>query len=205
MTEESVLVFPTSVFEEIGFFRGVSREVAPFFANEELKQSLTYMPRSKAELDPNFKQLIPYCVIKFAVGQRDSEKGVFFIYQRTKKGGESRLHDKWSIGVGGHISSEDGVANLSCSYEEGMRRELEEEIALYGNFKEEKLGMIYDDSNDVGKVHFGVVHLITLGIESALKPTDESLDKGDFVTYTWLLENIDKFENWSQMVIRELL
>lgn len=202
---EQVLVFPESVFKELGEFKGVSREVSPFFENPKFKSALSYQPRAAMEVDPTYKQLIPYCVIKFAVGEREGEKGIFFVYQRTKKGGESRLHDKWSIGVGGHISSEDGAANLLCSYEEGMRRELEEEISLYGNYREEKIGMIYDDSNDVGRVHFGVVHLITLGKESALKPTDPALDKGDFVSYTWLLENIDKFENWSQMVIRELL
>ncbi len=202
---EQVLVFPESVFKEIGEFKGVSREVAPFFENEKFKSSLTYKPRPDMEVDPTWKQLIPYCVIKFAVGQLPSEKGIFFIYQRTKKGGESRLHDKWSIGVGGHINPCDGDALLCSSYDSAMRRELEEEISLYGDFKEEKIGMIYDDSNDVGKVHFGVVHLITLNKDSCLKPTDPALDKGDFVSYNWLIDNIDKFESWSQLVIKELL
>ena len=43
--------------------------------------------------------------------------------------GEGRLHSKRSIGIGGHISSEDTHASGS-PYQEGMKREIAEEVFL---------------------------------------------------------------------------
>lgn len=195
--DEEVLVFPESIFRELGWFTGFSRE-GTLLQNPKFLASLTYLPRSVAETDESFKQLIPYCVFKCGKN--------FLIYQRTKKGGETRLHDKWSLGVGGHVSkldNEDG----SASYEAGMLRELKEEVDFdltQGKVKNEVLGYIYDDSNAVGRVHFGVVHLIEVDNDAVLNFKDEALDKGSWVGYDWLLENASWFENWSQLTIEHL-
>lgn len=199
---ESVLVFPEKVFHEVGFFTGVSREATHFIEHEDFIASLSYQPREDMEKNPAFKQVIPYCVIVFGNGNKLEDKK-FFVYQRTKKGGESRLHDKYSLGVGGHVNPCDGEP--SCSIKSGMLRELQEEISLTGAYQVEPIGLIYDDSNDVGKVHFGVVLIVNLGKDCSMKINDHALDNGQFVDYTWLKENIDKFENWSQLVIKELL
>ena len=84
---------------------------------------LLYLPRDEAEADPSFKQLIPYLVIR--------HDGKVFHYQR-RGGGEKRLA-RGSIGLGGHICSNDGVAS-SDAYMAGMRRELLEEVAITGAF-----------------------------------------------------------------------
>lgn len=209
---EQVLVVPENVFQEVGGFVGVSREASALLQNEKFLSSLQYLPRSEAEENPSFKQLIPYCVVRFG-GELDygsegntregKEKGLFFIYQRTKKGGETRLYDKYSIGVGGHINPCDGEP--SCSFETAQLRELQEEISLSGDFTVRPVGLLYDDSNDVGKVHLGVVSVITLGKNSVMKPNDPALANGTFVDYTWLVNNVGVFENWSQLVIKELL
>lgn len=196
---EQVLVFPTEVFEKLGKFSGVSKEGHVLLQNQELRNSLRYLPRSDMEKDEGYKQIIPYCVICYG----ENENREYLIYQRTKKGGESRLHDLYSLGVGGHINPCDGEP--TNSYEAAMMRELQEEINLSGNFGNDIIGAIYDDSNEVGRVHFGVVHLIKGFGDFVVNFGDDALDKGDFVSYNWLKENVDKFENWSKLVINELL
>ena len=57
------------------------------------------MPRSRAEEDPAFKQIIPYAV--FTSGEK------ILHYVRGAKSGEKRLVSKGSIGVGGHINDHD--------------------------------------------------------------------------------------------------
>ncbi|MBF0203073.1 MAG: phosphoesterase [Desulfamplus sp.] len=57
---------------------------------------LHWLDRPSAEKDKNFKQIIPYIIIQAESGNLTA------IYRR--KGSESRLHDLWSIGIGGHIN-----------------------------------------------------------------------------------------------------
>ena len=73
-----------------------------------------YVRRGDAEEDPSHKQVIPYLVL------RDGER--WFLMRRTRAGGDARLHDRWSIGVGGHLNPGDvDVAG-------GLRREWSEEL-----------------------------------------------------------------------------
>lgn len=197
---EQVLVFPEEVFHEIGFFTGISREGAKYLENTILLNSLRYMSRPEAEVNPKFKQLIPYTIIT-----SDALPNTFFVYKRTKKSGESRLHDKYSIGVGGHINPCDGEP--SSAYHAAFLRELQEEISLSGSYTEEVRGVIYDDSNDVGKVHFGVIHFLNMSKEGELKFTDPAVDPQNswFWKKEYLYQNLNSFETWSQLVIKEFI
>ncbi|MFH0946578.1 MAG: NUDIX domain-containing protein [Planctomycetota bacterium] len=108
-----------------------------------------FMERRYAENDSSFKQLIPYTLIV-----RDRE---VLLLKRSKKGGDTRLHDKLSIGVGGHINPVDAEFDdllAACA-----RREIYEEIELPEEVDPTPMGIINDDSNPVGSVHFGIVHL----------------------------------------------
>ena len=99
--------------------------------------------------------MIPYVIFCYR-----SPSGIeLFQYERGKGQGEGRLHSKRSIGVGGHISSEDATA-AGPAYEEGMRRELEEEVVVDTPFSQKCVGLINDDRSEVGRVHLGVVHLV---------------------------------------------
>jgi predicted NUDIX family phosphoesterase len=60
-------------------------------------------------------------------------------------------------------------------------------------------------STDVGKVHFGVVHRLTFKELPTLKMDDPALTNGEWKDIVWLLRNVDKFEGWSNLVIKELL
>ncbi|MBI4881038.1 MAG: NUDIX domain-containing protein [Planctomycetes bacterium] len=107
-----------------------------------------FLERRHAETDPSFQQIIPYVVIL-----RGSE---VLLLRRSKKGGDARLHDKLSIGLGGHINppdARDGDLLAACA-----RRELDEEVGFDEVVTARPVGIINDDSNPVGAVHFGVVH-----------------------------------------------
>ena len=115
--------------------------------------------RGEMEQDPSFKQLIPYCIFR----HRDAEgRETVFQYTRGKGQGESRLHSKRSVGIGGHISAEDVGDGLDNPYREGLKRELEEEVFIDSPYRERCVGLLNDDLTEVGKVHLGVVHLYDL-------------------------------------------
>src|SRR5512140_2810147 len=101
-----------------------------------------FVRRGDAEEDPTHKQVIPYLVL------RDGER--WFLMRRTKGGGDARLHDLWSIGVGGHLNPGDG------DVEGGLRREWAEE--LVAGFVPEfvPVGLLNDDTTAVGAVHLGI-------------------------------------------------
>ena len=80
---------------------------------------------------------------------RDGER--WFLMRRTKAGGDARLHDLWSIGVGGHLNPGDG------DVEGGLRREWAEEVVAAFEPAFEPVGLLNDDTTPVGAVHVGIV------------------------------------------------
>lgn len=196
---EQVLVFPKELIEIYDFSKGVitNQKLLDDIEHSILDSGqLFYMNRDKAEKDPNFKQLIPYTIIQNKAG--------IFAYKRTKKGGESRLHDLWSIGVGGHINPIDGDSNSKVSYWEGFRRELDEEVGLKITGEPALEAVIYDDSNDVGKVHFGMVHKVVVPLDWRLETKNYALSLGGFESLATLIRLKDSFENWSKLLIENL-
>src|SRR5690349_2787529 len=151
---EHVLVVPTSLFHELGHFQGVSRDTDRYLKTLLAAENTSYRARGEMEQDPSFKQLIPYVIFRHTAADGSV---TLFQYTRGKGQGEKRLHAKRSIGIGGHISSED--AGCHSPYAEGMRRELSEEVIIETPYRETVAGMLNDDLSDVGKVHLGVIHI----------------------------------------------
>ncbi|NBR04752.1 MAG: NUDIX domain-containing protein [Planctomycetes bacterium] len=152
---------------------------------------LLFMERDLAENDPNYKQLIPYVVFK-------SPKG-FFNYQRGKASSETRLRMLRSLGVGGHIEQEDGETDEN-SYLKGLWRELKEEVGIAPSKNIKLLGFINDDTNEVGQVHFGIVHLYQIET-SDLESQEHNLTDCRFSNMTELKESEESYETWSRILI----
>jgi predicted NUDIX family phosphoesterase len=163
---------------------------------------LSYRPRGEMERDPSFKQLIPYVVFRHIDRDRAA-----WLFQYTRGGGmgEARLHAKRSVGVGGHISEEDGDEQASPHdvYRKGMLRELAEEVVLHTTYREKVVGLINDDDTPVGQVHLGVVHLCDLDWPVVAPREDDVLDAG-FRRVGDILAELDGFESWSQIAVRAL-
>ena len=191
---ERVLVVPTSVFHEIGHFDGFCGDPDPYLANLFDSACTSFQPRHRIEDDPSYKQLIPYCI--FRCDDR------LFNYRRGKEQGEGRLHSKRSIGVGGHISSVDETGHGSV-YESGLRREIEEEIDVDCRYEERCLGMINDDTTDVGRVHLGIVHVFDVE-EPKVRPRESSMIDTGFAPAAELFREIAQFESWSQICLKHL-
>src|SRR5947207_2131869 len=101
---EQVLVVPTRLFHRLGYFQGFSSDVGRYVDELLNAANTSYRPRSEMEENPDFKQLIPYVIFRY---QDSAGQVQLFQYTRGKGMGESRLHSKRSVGVGGHISIDD--------------------------------------------------------------------------------------------------
>jgi predicted NUDIX family phosphoesterase len=198
---EKVLVVPTALFHELGYFQGFSAEVARFLPRMLDGDEIQYLPRGRMEEDPSFKQLIPYALFRWT-----DDDGIvhLFEYQRGSGMGEQRLHAKRSVGVGGHISSLDAAAGHTKNvYREGMRRELDEEVAIDTPYDETIAGLINDDETPVGRVHLGVVHLCDVR-RPAVRPREADILDAGFRPVADILGRLDQFESWSQIAVRAL-
>ena len=148
-----------------------------------------FADRAAAEQDPSLKQVIPYLVL------RDGER--WFLMRRTRAGGDARLHDRWSIGVGGHLNPGDG------DVPGGLRREWAEE--LVADFVPEftAIGLLNDDTTPVGSVHVGIVFVAdAAGRPVAIRETDKL--EGSFATTAEVTAVVEGMETWSRLVFEAL-
>ncbi len=202
---ECVLVVPTALFHRLGHFQGFSAEMDRYLGELFSPEHTSYRPRHEVEEDPGFKQLIPYVVFRYTDPQGRVH---LFQYTRGKGQGENRLHSKKSIGIGGHISAEDvgaaGEGLATDAYQEGMRRELAEEVAIDTPYTERCLGLINDDESEVGKVHLGVVHLFDVE-QPHVRPMEDDISEAGFRPLDEILQDQDRFETWSQICLKALV
>ena len=141
------------------------------------------------EVDRTWKQVIPYLVL------RDGER--YFLMRRTKAGADARLHDRYSIGVGGHLNPGDG--DLAG----GLRREWHEELRADFDPEFELIGLLNDDTTDVGSVHLGAVYVADSGgLPVAIRETEKLT--GRFAPPHQVAEVIDRMETWSALVFDHL-
>jgi predicted NUDIX family phosphoesterase len=198
---ERVLVVPTELFRRLGYFQGFCGEVDRYLGELFSPQNVSYRPRNQVEEDPNFKQLIPYMIFRHCNGQGGQS---IFQYTRGTGQGEGRLHNKRSVGIGGHISAVDATANAAGNpYEEGMRRELEEEVAVETPFTARCVGLINDDQTPVGRVHLGVVHILNVE-RPAVRPREQEIMECGFRPVEDILADLTGFETWSVICLQSL-
>ena len=191
---EHVLVIPTPVFHEVGYFQGFCGDTDKYLDVILDPIHASYRPRDQMEQDPTFKQLIPYCIFRC--------DGQVFVYRRGNDQGEARLHAKRSVGVGGHVSTLD-LNGEGSAYSEGMKREIEEEVHLSAGWTESCVGLINDDETEVGKVHLGIVHIFDLD-SPHVAPREKSMIDAGFTQPEQLLRELDEFETWSQICLKSL-
>ncbi len=198
---ERVLVVPTALFHRLGHFQGFSGDVQRYVDELLRPENTSYRPRKEVEQDPSYKQLIPYMILRHCDG--DGRQQVFQ-YTRGTGQGEGRLHRKHSVGIGGHISSIDvGQEASSNAFQEGMRRELEEEVIVDSPFSTRCVGMINDDATEVGRVHLGVVHMLDLQ-QPRVRPREPDILQCAFRPVEEILADLAGFETWSQICLQAL-
>jgi predicted NUDIX family phosphoesterase len=191
--EERVLCFKRRLLDELGAFQGLSFEVEKYLSVFTSHANLIYHNRREAEQDFGLKQLIPYVLLVHG--------GRVLRYRRGKGGEETRLHGLFSIGVGGHISEEDAslFAGGHSGYYDGMRRELREEVDIEPA-NEAAVAVINDDSVEVGRVHFGVVHVVRVADESVVGHR-KGIVAPEFVSIAEAVGESAKYESWSRLCL----
>jgi predicted NUDIX family phosphoesterase len=161
-----------------------------------LRGALDWAERAPLELDPSKKQLIPYVVIR--CGAR------CWAMRRTRAQSEARLHDKLSLGVGGHMERPD--AGEDDPILAALRRELHEEVCLPHTPTLRFIGLINDDSTEVGQVHLGLLYEASLSeeimAEVAVRETDKHI--GQWMTDAQLERERARLETWSQIALDAL-
>src|SRR5664279_5180951 len=189
IADENVLVFPRSLFEQLGVFQGFNADIDHYLPTILDKKNNSFMSRALAETNPAFKQIIPYVVIT-------DGKSVLH-YVRGKKAGEQRLVAKGSIGIGGHINDEDHTlfAFGLQAFQEAVKREVCEELVIQGEFDVKPVGLINDDSTEVGRVHFGVVHVLFRRPEQVRK-NEQVITQVEFIPIQELKKRREQMESW---------
>lgn len=185
---EPILVIPSEIYIKNQYSKNIKDIVC---------EHGMFYPRDRAEVDTTFLQIIPYIYIT------DSKHTL--IYKRLKGGNETRLHDKYSLGFGGHVSQYDHVPGIPLwsIVESAAYRELDEELEIPDpegiriTFSDH---IIYDPSNDVGKVHLGVIGKCETSCINQIISQEQEKIEISVVSNQKLPSYLDKMENWSKIL-----
>jgi predicted NUDIX family phosphoesterase len=197
VNEEKVLVVPRELLERLGAFQGLSFDVSRYLPYLLDPSNNQFRSRDNVEHDPSFKQLIPYVLVAW--------NDRILRYHRGKTGGEGRLFLKGSIGIGGHIKDSDfGGSSLDQKgYFQGVLRELHEELAIQASLDNRVVALLNDDSNDVGKVHLGLIHIVRVST-SQVTAREMDIVNPEFLSVGDLNASRDTLESWSQICLDSL-
>ena len=191
---ESILVVKTGLLAGIisgknGLIRGRDAEILDI-VNEHHE----FRPRPEMEEDPSYRQIIPYVVLT-----RGEE---VFVLRRLKKGGEKRLHGLLSIGVGGHINPVD-EAGRGEALMRGLRREVEEEVEVERELSLVPVGVINEETNEVGSVHLGFMFRMEVAGEVRVRETEKL--EGLWVPKSELPALREQLEGWSKIAMEAIV
>lgn len=195
-TEEQVLVVPRKIIEQVGMFNGLRFDVDSYLDKIFQKGTPQFMPRSLAEVSPEYKQLIPYVIMSY--------NGTYLSYVRGKRAGETRLVGNRSIGIGGHINPPDQMPLFDTSflptYLTAVQREVEEEVVVETDHTNHIVALLNDESNEVGSVHLGVVHFWSLNSPDVTK-REQMITQMNFMSADELKAAKDTLETWSAICV----
>jgi predicted NUDIX family phosphoesterase len=182
--EELVLGLPRARILGDGAWRGVLYgDVASYL--DLIASHAEFRPRAQVEDDPSWKQVIPYVVLR--------DRGSLFLMRRTRAGGDRRLHERYSIGIGGHVNPGDG------GLAGGLLREWTEELDADWTPDFQLVGLLNDDTDPVGAVHLGVVFRADARGRAVRVRESEKLE-GEFVAPVQILRVYDRLETWSSLL-----
>ena len=182
--DEQVLVVPRRALPDRAGWYGLRTDGLDGFADLVAREG-RFEPRAAMEVDPDFKQIIPYLVL------RDGPR--YFLMRRTRAGGDTRLHDRCSIGVGGHLNPGDE------GLDGGLRREWAEELVADFVPEFHLVALLNDDTTEVGAVHLGAVYVAdAAGRAVAIRETDKL--SGAFADPSEVAAVAADLETWSGLI-----
>jgi predicted NUDIX family phosphoesterase len=211
MQTEEVLVFPERILRayKLSNFQAYTQEYRHLLS--EIRAASAFMPRAEVEDDLSLLQIIPYSYVY-------GWKPEVLVYRRTKKGSESQLHGKLSIGVGGHINPEDNQGEQI--FKIAALREINEEFSFTGGTRKTTdptrsvpdildftlRGFIRRTDTPVNAVHFGVVYAFASPSDTVTPASPEC----EVVGWSRLKElhapeTFEQLEDWSKDLLTFLM
>ncbi len=188
--EDILVVKRNLLFQQTQAWQGLQKEPYDTFLRI-IQQHAAFIPRTHAETDPTYKQIIPYMVFVY-------DKKIF-VMKRKSTASEQRLSNKYSLGIGGHMRQED-IKNNDILF--WGQREFHEEVTYHDRFNTIPLGILNDDSSEIGKVHLGIA-LLLQGNSCQIAIKDEH-KSGVLLTLEQCYDLYPLFEPWSQMLLPAL-
>ena len=205
-SSEDVLVIHKDRYSPLLTFQGIGVGNVGN-ATSLLKSDLTeYMPRTHAETNDEYKQFITYTIIQYQSKILSFTRGN---YNRAA----SFLRGARCLGFGGHVTDSDHT--LFSFSDLGVRanaaREVNEELMLPNGRPQiepdefEILGVLNDDSSDVGLRHVAVV--LRYWVDDFETWKRVSRGESSINQLKWLDTaaepiNLSEFEYWSQLCVR---
>ncbi len=184
-------------YKEKGLISGNSDVLKKIVRNSQFRK------RNELEEDPSFKQIIPYAIISYKGPERTGigRSQSFYLFKRTSEQTEKRLHNKYSLGVGGHMNPGNFMESEEQYLIDELKRELFEEVKLLNGCLIEDIdfiGFINDDTISVGKVHIGLLYIIHVSNK------DVHINEPDKMTADWIEKpNLASFyegmETWTKI------
>lgn len=171
-----------------------------------------FVDRPEAEREPEWKQLIPYCVLR--------RPDQVFCVQRKAAQTETRLHHLLSIGLGGHVNPGLPTDSAAGFFAAALRQELDEELAFFAAGGPDAppiatpdsarlCGLLNDDGTEVGRVHCGLVYALDLPAPGPSAPVvrvrEVSKMAGGFrhlAELEGLWQDPARFESWSRILFQ---
>jgi predicted NUDIX family phosphoesterase len=191
--DELVLAFPTAdlwklmPYKKKGLITG-SGEVL-----KNIVQNGLFLRRSELEEDTSYKQIIPYAIITY--------KDSFYLFRRTSGQTEKRLHNKFSLGVGGHMNPNDSLESKEQYLTDELKRELFEEVKLLNGCLIEDIefiGFINDDTIPVGRAHIGLLYNIHVSNKEVYINETDKMTAG-WIEKSSFSEFYGGMESWSKI------
>lgn len=186
---EMVWAAPASIFPR-------KEGYLPLPADETLQKWLAksrFLPRHEAEENPNYRQWIPYVTLR--------RSGKLFCMRRTTGGGEVRLHERLTIGLGGHVNPIDETCRDGAIIG-ALWRELQEEASLgHTDGELQRGGLVLLSDNAVSKVHVGVHFWFDLKAGKKVRLNEEGGKDGRWVGQKDLSATDPALETWSTAVL----
>jgi predicted NUDIX family phosphoesterase len=185
------------LFDHLGSFQGLNFEPQKYLDAFLSRGNNFFLARPEAEINPAYKQIIPYALMAF------DDKVAYYV--RGKKAGEQRLVAKGSIGIGGHMNETDEslFALDEAAYRAGVEREVNEEIKIESPFEDRIVALLNDDSTEVGRVHLGIVHVFKLA-GPKIEKREAMITGLTFLRKEELLARREVMESWSQICLDSL-
>ncbi len=191
--KEELLTLPNNVVFEHGAWQGflLGESWGSFYAKLAQENPL-WMKRDEAEDNREVQQVIPWTIFRW--------NNYYLELKKKQEGPHTRLYNKYSLGFGGHVFKHemDKVGSL----DEWIKERFLQEMEYKGNLTVSTLGVVNDNTDELGSGHFGIVYLIEgdsnlvssrKNLQIRLSPLSEFT--GDDVRY---------WDRWSQMVYRQM-